>query len=170
MMVKAEAADYPPVKAEYSPVQLISAQELLSRFEQMPLMKEKKCTNIPKFIFNLLLEVITSVEAFVENGRHIRWVSSIKRKYFTKDAQGRNQSRSRFSLMELLQNEVNDSSERRLWKSKHRECLQHKLATERFRNILTNCSIPDFNKMHYLYYCKLYEWRLNNPFLLGHLT
>jgi hypothetical protein len=69
------------------------------------MMKEKKCTNIPKFIFNIMMEILDEMEQQIVNGRHKRWLMSIRKRYL-----GKGHSRSRFSLMELLQNEVRDSA------------------------------------------------------------
>lgn len=43
------------------------------------------------------------------------------------------------------------------------------LTEDRLDNILENVSIPAKSKLHYLYYSKMLECRLNNQALLSHI-
>lgn len=52
------------------------------------------------------------------------------------------------------------------WSALHRSVLQLLLAEDKSKNIFGNLMIPERNKMTYLMYCKIYEWRLNE----GNLT
>jgi len=48
-----------------------------------------------------------------------------------------------------------------------RSILQKRLCCNRLELILDNKMIPKHNKEHYLYFSKVYEWRLNHPDLVG---
>lgn len=153
---------------------MLSALDLADKFRGCGLVeKRKKCTNIPKFIFKIALNLKEQEEI---GTRYRRWLISLRRKYNVdqkRDGDRHAQScskASRFSLLELLQGSPYDSAERRAWKQQHRELLQLELASRRYELILDNSSIPPFNKVHYLYCCRVFEWRLNNPLLLEHLS
>jgi|JI6StandDraft_1071083.scaffolds.fasta_scaffold01451_5 hypothetical protein len=103
------------------PPEAIDAAELLQQFPQEEQGSKRKCTNIAKFIFNVLLHLIEESEV---GHRYQRWIASIKKRYCEKD---KLKSRSRFSLMELLGDIFGDSQERLLWKQLHRQILCREL-------------------------------------------
>jgi hypothetical protein len=144
----------------------VSAVFLRSQFIPLDFTSEqkKKTTNIPKYIQNLLIDVIQDVVIAQFGFKYNRWVDSIIKK-FNKNQKQKNT----FSLAELLCAIETDSVERKLWKDVHRQELARILACNRLENILNNELIPCNNKMHYLYYSKLYEWRLSNQIHLMHL-
>lgn len=45
--------------------------------------------------------------------------------------------------------------------------MQRKLANLKVELIMSNNMIPQNNKLHYLYFSKVYEWRLNDARLIA---
>lgn len=148
------------LEEEFENFIIVEASEMLRCFESKKSQsKHKKATNIPKWIFNLLIDRAKQLNL---GYRHLRWISSL-------DKKGANKSHNRFALIALLCENEFDSLERVQWKKLHREILSAILSCDRLKNILQNGSIPAGNKLHYLYYSKVFECRLNSALLLEHI-
>lgn len=151
-------------------IEEVPSREMLARFlpQAPPDRLLKKPTNLPKFVFKLGME-----EGRREFGSYKgqRWMDSLGKRYPMADNEQGTRRASRFALLDLLQlREGRDNEERAACKKKLRELLQRRLCQGRVDLVLANESIPSFNKVHYLYWCRVYEWRLNNQWLLNHLT
>lgn len=145
----------------------VAASELYAKFQEATELPEvgKRATNIPKFLSNLTIGLLMDGHSQVDSGRYARWMTSLAKRF----AGNRHHGRSRFTLMEVLCDEPTDCEERCSWKRLHREMLKQQLATNRSELILQNVVIHRENKLDYLYYCKIYEWRLSDQALLNHI-
>ena len=97
---------------------VVSAKELYERFPEAPALPEvkRRATNIPKFLFNLTINLLLDGHRQVDSGRYARWMTSLSKRF----GNNRQQARSRFTLMEIFCDELNDCEERRSWKRLHR--------------------------------------------------
>lgn len=94
-----------------------------------------------------------------DSGRYSRFMDALEKSL------KQQQPVSRLSLLPLLKDDTKEGPERRKFKAKHRELLQHELIATRLERVLANSNIAE-NKAHYLYFLRMYEWRLNDQRLL----
>lgn len=91
---------------------------------------------------------------------HLSWID----KYYARHE--KDKTITRFHLNDLFGSPPDDR--RRLRRSAiRRAILQKRLVGNRLPLILENRMIPQKNKDHYLYFSKVYEWRLNSVELVS---
>jgi hypothetical protein len=77
----------------------VSAKVLYDQFPETDESETfKRANNIPKFLFNLTMNILMVEGGVVNSGRHHRWITSMTKRFLL----NRQTTRSRYALMELL--------------------------------------------------------------------
>jgi hypothetical protein len=104
----------------------------LSKWSTSPALSTKKATNFPKFtVEELLHEFFEDYSRVSDSGRYKRWLDSAKRRLDRDKA-------SRLTPLVMLEEEPNESEERKLWKAKHRQMFQARMVRTRVERVLGN--------------------------------
>ena len=136
------------------------ADALQSTFEPLN-EKVEKATNAGKFLYNTFFTNIDNeLPVDAEFSVHANWIHGYYRRHEN------DKSITRFHLQDLFGSLPDD---RRMIRRSlvRRNILQRKLCHDRLELILQNRMIPAKNKEHYLYFSKVYEWRLNSSELVS---
>lgn len=132
---------------------------MLSKFPDIKF-EVKKATNAPKFLYKTFYDGIENELAGDHDGdSHLEWL----RRYH--ESHNSQKTKTRFELIDLFGEAKSDKKERR--SRIRRTILQRKLANQKVELIMNNNMIPPNNKLHYMYFTKIYEWRLNLASLTG---